>query len=239
MEMFKGNAPVNVFESTSLLAGHSGQVVLTKDSNSVARLKGRRKGAKKRLTGGGRSSTFRKWCRHTRKRAQAGDRQSNEQILRNAATARAQLADMRQNAETFQENLNDVRARYTDEELAAFRKGAPFTPNLVEKIRNQAIEMTQQFYEIHPDGPAWPPKDDLLYTYIFRFALCARLQALYVISRGPAKNVDRLPNDFVDVSVAAYATFFDGILSNDAMTKDVYDKARYLLDNEFLKVEDS
>jgi hypothetical protein len=234
IEMFKGDAPVNVLESTALIAEHPKKVVLTKDSNSVARLKGRKKGVKKRLTSGKRSSEFRKWCRHTRKRAKAGDRQSTEQISRNAANARAQLADMRQNAETFQENLNEVRARYTDEELAAFRKGAPFTPKLVDKIRDQTIEMTQQFFEAHPDRLAWPPKDDLLYTYVFRFALCARLQALYVISRGPAKDVKRLPNDFIDVSVAAYATLFDGLLSNDAMTNDIYEKARYLLDSDFV-----
>ncbi|WP_141686544.1 hypothetical protein [Bradyrhizobium sp. LMTR 3] len=237
MEMLKGDAPVNILESTSILAAHCKQVALTKDSNSVARLKGGGKGMKKRLTGGGRTSAFRKWSRHTRERARAGDKRANEHIMRSATNARAQLADMRQDAETFQANLDEIRKRYTDEELAAFRNGAPFTPTLIEKIRNQTMEMTQQFFEIHPDRPTWPPKDDVFYTYTFRFALCARLQALYVIARGPAKNVERLPNDFVDVSVAAYATCFDGLLSNDTMTSDIYEKARYLLDNEFLTVE--
>ena len=48
---------------------------------------------------------------------------------------------------------------------------------------------------------------------------------MYVIVRGPAKGVDKLPNVFVDVTVAAYATFFDGILTKDAMTTDVHERA--------------
>src|SRR5438128_5799011 len=81
MEMLKGDAPVTVFESTSILAAHPKQVVLTKDPHSVARLKGRRKGMKKRLTGGGRTTAFRKWSRDTLERAKAGDRQANELIM--------------------------------------------------------------------------------------------------------------------------------------------------------------
>jgi hypothetical protein len=85
------------------------------------------------------------------------------------------------------------------------------------------MEMTRQFYEHLPDKK-WPPKDDIFYSYIFRFALCARLHALYVIANGVAKDPENLPNDFIDVSVAAYATCFDGPLSKDKMIQDIYGK---------------
>src|SRR6266436_5476550 len=80
LEMLKGDAPVNVVKSTAILAEHPGQVVLTKDPTSVVRLKGRRKGMKKRLTGGRRTSTFRKWSRHTRERANRGDERALRRI---------------------------------------------------------------------------------------------------------------------------------------------------------------
>ena len=48
----------------------------------------------------------------------------------------------------------------------------------------------------------------------------------YVIANGVAKEVENLPNDYIDVSVAAYATCFDGLLSKDKMTQDIYRKAR-------------
>lgn len=235
LEMLKGDAPINVVKSTEILAKHSKQVVLTKDSISVARLKGRRKGLKKRLTGGGRTSAFRKWSRHTQERARCGDERSLLRIARGAARARAQLADMQNDAKTFQQNIDEARKRYTKEELDAFRTDK-FTPAFIEKIRMHVMEMTQQFYEHHPDKPEWPPKDDIFHTYIFRFALCARLHAVYVIANGVAKEAENLPNDYIDVSVAAYATCFDGLLSKDKMTQDIYRKARFMLDEEFLKV---
>jgi hypothetical protein len=233
--MLKGDAPVNVIGSTEILANSSRQVVLTKDPISVVRLKGRRKGMKKRLTGGGRTSAFRKWSRHTRERAKCGDERALRGIARRAAAARAQLADMRNAAQTFQRNIDEARQRYTKEELDAFR-GDKVTPDLMEKIRAHVMDMTQQFYEQLPDKPEWPPKDDLFHTYIFRFALCARLHALSVIASGVAKKPENLPNDYIDVSVAAYATCFDGLLSKDKLTLDIYRKARFLLDEEFLKV---
>jgi hypothetical protein len=189
----------------------------------------------KRLTGGRRTSTFRKWSRHTRERARCGNERSLSRIARRAAGARAQLADMRNDAQTFQQNIDEARKRYSKEELDAFRADN-LTLALIEKIRTHVMDMTQQFYEAHPDKPEWPPKDDIFHTYTLRFALCARLHALYVIANGVAKDAENLPNDYIDVSVAAYATCFDGLLSKDKMTQDIYRKARFLLDEEFLKV---
>jgi hypothetical protein len=57
----------------------------------------------KRLIGGGRTSAFRKWSRHTRERARCGDERSLRRIARGAAGARAQLADMRKDAQIFAE----------------------------------------------------------------------------------------------------------------------------------------
>ncbi|MGY3133472.1 hypothetical protein ACVWZM_004154 [Bradyrhizobium sp. USDA 4501] len=93
-------------------------------------------------------------------------------IDRRAAGARAQLADMRQNAQTFQQNIDEARNRYTKEELEAFRADN-FTPALIEKIRIHTMEMAQQFFENHPNKPGWPPKDDIFHTFELRFALCA------------------------------------------------------------------
>jgi len=121
LEMLKGDALVNILKSTEILAEHSKQVVLTKDPEIISRLKGRKK-EKKRFSGGGRTSTFRKWSRHTRERARCGDERSVRRVMRRAASARTQLADMRDNAMTFQENVDEARKRYIKDELEAFRE---------------------------------------------------------------------------------------------------------------------
>jgi hypothetical protein len=123
LEMHKGNALINVLKSTEILAQHPKQVILTKDPHSINRLNGRKKDLKKRLSGGGRTSTFRKWSRHTREKARCGDERSGRRVARQAAAARAQLDDMRNDAMTFQQNIDEARKRYAKAELDAFREG--------------------------------------------------------------------------------------------------------------------
>ena len=72
-------------------------------------------------------------------------------------------------------------------------------------------------------------------TYTFRFALCA-LHAISLIADGVAKEIDKLPNDVIDVSVAAYANrFYVPSGGRSKLTQDINRKARFLLDEDFLK----
>jgi hypothetical protein len=56
------------------------------------------------------------------------------------------------------------------------------------------------------------------------------------ISVGGAKKVkpDKLRNDLVDVIFAAYATYFDGILSKDEKANAIYSDALWMLTNVFV-----
>jgi hypothetical protein len=61
------------------------------------------------------------------------------------------------------------------------------------------------------------------------------MHTLHWIAAGGAK--DRKPekfrNDMIDVAIAAYATCFDGLLSDDKLANEIYDNADYLLTNWF------
>jgi len=52
---------------------------------------------------------------------------------------------------------------------------------------------------------------------------------------GGAKDarLERIRNDIVDVTFAAYATCFDGLLSKDDMANEIYENADFLLKNAF------
>lgn len=60
------------------------------------------------------------------------------------------------------------------------------------------------------------------YTFIFRYALCAYLHALHWIALGGAKDrkQEKFGNDFVDVAIVAFATCFDGLITNDKLTHE-------------------
>ena len=63
--------------------------------------------------------------------------------------------------------------------------------------------------------------------YIFRVALCGLLLSLRWASVGGASNVkvERIRNDMVDIHFAAYATIFDGLLTNDQKLSGIYREA--------------
>ena len=144
LEMHKGNALINVLKSTEIIAKHPKQVILTKDPHSINRLNGRKKGLKKRLSGGGRTSTFRRWNRHTREKARCGDECSGRRIGRQAAAARAQLNDMRDDtildADTgggkfANDDVIAVSARGTKAPLASSSRNQPIRRSCHEAIR--------------------------------------------------------------------------------------------------------
>jgi hypothetical protein len=76
-----------------------------------------------------------------------------------------------------------------------------------------------------------PPARELAYTFVFRYALAGYMVALRWIADGGAKNVkpEKIRNDIVDATYAAYATYFQGLLSNDAKANDLYDDAKSFL----------
>jgi hypothetical protein len=87
--------------------------------------------------------------------------------------------------------------------------------------------------EIHPKPPvAVHTQEELSNTFLFRTALSAFFLALDWISVGGPKDVKitKIRNDIVDVSFAAYATYFDGVLSMDEKLVRIYHRAAFVLD---------
>jgi hypothetical protein len=102
----------------------------------------------------------------------------------------------------------------------------------VVKILDGTMNLAMKFFALHPEIEKAPPSDELPHTFIFRMALCAYIHALrWRVAGGAAGALpERMRNDVLDVTYAAYALCFDGLLSNDAMAKEIHDNARSLLD---------
>jgi hypothetical protein len=236
LEMLKGNALVNILKSTEILAQYPKQVLILKPIDVISSLKGKKKGRKKRFTGGRATRAFRKWCKK-RARAKAGDKRLQQQIVDAGKEAAAQLTAMLENAGTFAENIDEAAKRFTREELEILREHKPLPPEIVLKILEGTMDLAKQFFALHPDIGQLPSSDELPHTFIFRFSLCAYLHALRWIVAAGAKDarLERIRNDMIDVTFAAYATCFDGLLSKDNMASELYENANFLLKNTFLQ----
>lgn len=91
--------------------------------------------------------------------------------------------------------------------------------------------MSQVQFVKHPNVKRRPTAQEFPNTFIFRSALCTYLLALEWIAHGGAMSASpaKLRNDFVDMHFAAYATYFEGLLSADAKVQRIYSEARLWL----------
>ena len=68
-------------------------------------------------------------------------------------------------------------------------------------------------------------------TFIFRYALCGYVSILKRIEDGGAGKTkpEKLRNDVIDVNFAAFATYFDGLITSDKRARQIYAEAEFLL----------
>lgn len=186
---------------------------------------------KKRMTSGGGTRSFRRWCGE-RARAAAGDKKLEEKIVKSGEQAALRLADMLADMKGFADNIQDATAQFTDEELGILRRHEPVTDAIDLKILDGTLKLADKFFLLHPEIKKQPKVHEVPHSFIFRFALCAYLHALHWRVQGGAQDrlAEKMRNDVIDVTYAAYALCFDGILSDDKLVNEVHDNGRAMLE---------
>jgi hypothetical protein len=139
-------------------------------------------------------------------------------------------------AKTYADNVEVAAKNYDAAQLKILRANKPYTSELIDKVIDNILNLAALLFAGHPKIVKLPPAMELPNTFIFRYALCGYLLALRWIEVGGAKNVkvERLRNDMVDASFAAYATYFDGLLSADIKATELYRDAKVLLKRAFV-----
>jgi len=235
MEAYKGDTLASIYRSMEILAEFPRQVIVLKGTMTVCGLKGRRSGLQRRLIDEGQTRGFPEYCRQL-EAARRGDLSLQRQLLGLGRAADEQMARMLGDAARFSESLELIAGTYTAAELQILRRDVPYTKALFEKVTANVMMLAAMMFAGHPRISKLPPASELPCTFIFRAALCAYLLALRWVSVGGAENVKakRIRNDLVDVNFAAFATYFDGLLSADSKAAGIYCDADYLLRNFFV-----
>ena len=173
---------------------------------------------------------FPEWCEHTA-RALAGDKDLQRQIVENGIEADAHLKRMRDEQENYAENLDAMAKNFSEAELKALRKHEPISEEMFGKIQSHVLEMAAFLFAAHPHVTELPPAQELPYRFIFRYTMAGYLVALRWMSVGGARNVkpEKIRNDIVDCTYAAYATYFQGLLSDDAGANEIYADTKFLV----------
>ena len=230
MEAFKGDALANIASATEILREFPKQVIVLKSTSSIATLKGRRCGFTRRMVDLGQTRGFPEWSGHL-ERALSGDKDLQRQIVENGKEADAHLKRMRDDQQNYAENLDAMAKSFSEAELKALRKHEPISEEMFGKIQSHVMEMAAFLFAGHPSIAELPPARELPYTFIFRYAMAGYLVALRWMSVGGARSVkpEKIRNDIVDCTYAAYATYFQGLLSDDAVANEIYGDAKLLV----------
>ncbi len=230
MEAYKGNTLTSIYRSMKILARYPKQVIVLKGTQAVCGLRGRAAGLQRRLIDERQTQDFGEYCQHLHA-AKRGDLFLQNQLLHHGHEATAHMDRMLADAADIPSTFDEVAKTYTATELQVLRKGSQLTEEMIDKLIQNILLLAAQMFKDHPRATKWPDVVELPNTFIFRSTLCGYLLFLRWISVGGARKIrpERMRNDIVDVNFAAYATYFDGLLTEDKKLNGIYREAEFLL----------
>jgi hypothetical protein len=238
MEAYKGNTLVSIQNSMAILAEFPTQVLVLKNTVVACGLKGKAAGLQRRFIDEAQTRSFPTYCRQLAA-ARGGDLTLQRKLLELGREASHHLEErMLADARTLPAVIEQLAATYTPDELVALRKAQPYSDDMTKKLILSVLQIALTMFRTHPSVRDLPNRHEMPNTFIFRAALCAYLLALDWIAMAGAKaafgaSTKTIRNDMVDVNFAAYATYFDDLLSGDEKTHRIYDQARLLLSRVF------
>lgn len=234
MEAYKGNTLSSIYRSMAVLAEYPKQVIVLKSTQLACGVRPRFCRMSSLLVDKSQTKEFSQFCRHLDS-ARGGDVSLQNQLLALGKEADVQMARISADAPRLQEGFDAVTKIFTKAELMTIRSGEPLTSDILKKVGSATLLLSANLFRDHPETRNIPSAAALRQTFIFRYALCAVILALRWISVGGIHKArpEKVRNDMVDVNFAAYATYFDGLLTHDRKLLDIYFESRVFLSRMF------
>ena len=229
IEACKTNAAAVLPLSMKVLSEFPRQVLILKESAKILGISGRPAGLTKRMIDFRQTGSFAAFCADMQA-ANEGDLTQQARLSERQRVAASKIDCLTTNSAEMIGHFQDTAAAFSEKELTEIRTRNPYSRTTQEKLMNHVL-MFAEMIRRSLNAPKPRTKTEAINTLIFRYALCLVLLVTRwmgygaPVKRKPAKIV----NDIMDMHLAAYATFFDGVLSNDGNMTSVYGEARFVL----------
>ncbi len=229
MEAYKENTLKSIYNSMKILSQFPTQVIVLKGTNEICGLKSTKKGLEKRLIDTTQTKQFRNFCNRL-ELAEKGNFFVKKQLLNHGKAADNQMHRILTDTGKVIEAIQLIE-NFTKEELKIIRENKSLSNEIIDKIIKDSLTLAVILFSNHPKVFQIPRFNELSHLYIFRYALAAYLLMLDWKSKGGVNNVQKkkMRNDIIDMHFVAYATFFDGLLTNDKKTNNIYEKVLFIL----------
>jgi len=230
LEAHKRDAIVTVPKSIEILARFPRQVEVLRSSQGLLRFPGRSAGLQRRLIDKRQSRRFPQYCRQIADAA-AGDTVSENEIHRTAHAAATHVASLVDAAPTIIDLFQRHAKRFSHDEMTILRTRQPRGWDIQRKLIDMVFESTADVAgATGAIGKPFRP-EEIVNLPVFRYCLCMMLLFIRWIEDGrqTAAGPKLIANDVIDANIAAYGTYFDGVLSADEKLRSLHREARHVL----------
>jgi hypothetical protein len=245
MEAYKGDTLPWIYGRMEILAQYPKQVLVLKGMAEVCALNCRAAPVQGYLVDKNQSRDFLEFCQYL-PAAKGGDLSLQSQLLENGREATAHIDKMLLDMPTLASGIDLMAKAFSPAELEILRRRErPVPQRLEELVQNRQMllnliqnvkGMAAYLFKDHPSVTKWPKLLRARDTFIFRYAICGYVSILMRIGDGGAGKTkpERLRNnDVIDVNIAAFATYFDGLLTADKRAAEIYAGSEFLLREVF------
>jgi hypothetical protein len=235
MECYKGDPLRALPKSLSILSQHPRQVVVLKGTEEISRITAQDRVDRHDLVDWEQTGGFADFCLGV-SRAVAGDKRFAVQIRSHGAEANALLGKLAHEAGSLGESINQVAAALPAGLNHRLRSRTTLTQDDLLTVIDGIAMLAKEMFGRHPELAALNLERLPFRSFVFRFSLASYLLAISWVAMGGVESAlpRRLANDVVDMNYVAFATFFDGLVSNDKKVNEIYESSMLFLANAFL-----
>lgn len=237
MEAYKSGSVTGLQKSMSLLQDYSSQVDVLRGIRSICELPTSGTGYSRLMIDDEATAEFPDFCAQLAL-LREGDDRSLQAIQRLVDHSREHLDQMAQRYATLAENIDQIAEDLPAAGLAALRRGEPFSKEMGYRIQDHVMDLAANIFRAQPTFVRGIELDTYFSRFVFRSAVTAYALTLDRLSDGGASlaRAENLRNDVVDSTIAAYATYFDGLITEDARMARVHDHACIMMKTLFGQV---
>lgn len=223
MEAYSGDSLHKIFSSMAVVSDFPRQIIVLKNTSKAAHLHGKAKGLRRRLIDQHQTKGFGEYVANLRK-AKAGSPPLERALLNMGKEASDHLTDLQDRAAGFGEAVKDFAKLFTPDEIKVLRRGGDFTQAAFDKLVKFSMTIAADMFAGPLAKNQLPPIQELPNTVPFRLGLAGTVMMMMWVEKGgyDAAPVARFRNDLVDSSFAAYATYFDGLMTFDNRLEEIY-----------------
>jgi len=235
-ECCQGDALRNMESSLRILSRHADQVVILRSEQDLAhRFSADKQVSRADLVDRTQTRHFPGFCEGIRA-ALAGDLALVRELRKLQEDANKRRTAMKNDVGHLREGITKLAEDLGAERMARIRRHEVLTDEDLRLCFSMIIRLTRDYFDyFEPTQGLTPENSVVASSYPFRKALAGFALIVSWLERGGIGNAktEKLRNDVIDTNVAAFATYFDGVLTNDSKLQQTHNHARYLLEHMF------